>query len=669
MAIAFMAVSAVILSACDGWLDQEPQSEIPPEMYFEDISQLDAYTNNLYSMILPNGQFLTSDQHTDNQAYITYSDKYVPGEWKVSQTDGSNWYFGAIYECNYFLENVLRKYDQGLISGSDAEIRHCIGEVYFLRAFEYFRRYQMFGDFPIVEETMPNDAAELTEASRRMPRNEVARFIISDLDKAAELMAAAPASKARKTYLSKDAALLVKSRVALYEGTFLKYFKGTAFVPLGPEWPGFSKSYNASYQYPSGDIDSEIEWFLNQAMTAAKEVADGVVLTENTGRIRQSVDEPENPYMDMYANVNPDSYDEVILWREYNSGLGVSHAIPFFTQKGNWGTGVTRGYVDCFLMSNGLPIYAAGSGYAGDDYISYVRKDRDSRLFLFLKEPGQLNLLTGDLESANDAANPVEQYPNIIGLDGFDVSRVYTTGYALRKGNSWDLDQLMHGNATGSYTGLVIFRGVEAMLNYIEASYELNNVLDGTATAYWQAIRSRARVNTDLDVTFNATDISREAGNDWGAYSGGRLLTDPVLYNIRRERRCEFLGEGMRWADLQRWRSLDQMISEPYHIEGIKIWGPMKEWYNDGSGQSLLVYGLDNPSAVVSPPDRSEYLLPYEKVRGSLALDGYRWAMAHYLNPVALQDVLVTSEGNNVETSPIYQNPGWSLTVGEGALQ
>lgn len=44
------------------------------------------------------------------------------------------------------------------------------------------------GDFPIVRNTFMDDLQQLTEASKRMPRNEVARFIISDLDSAAMLM-------------------------------------------------------------------------------------------------------------------------------------------------------------------------------------------------------------------------------------------------------------------------------------------------------------------------------------------------------------------------------------------------------------------------------------------------------------------------------------------------
>ena len=35
------------------------------------------------------------------------------------------------------------------------------------------------------------------------------------------------------TRINKDAAMLVKSRVALFEATWLQNFKGTAFVPGG----------------------------------------------------------------------------------------------------------------------------------------------------------------------------------------------------------------------------------------------------------------------------------------------------------------------------------------------------------------------------------------------------------------------------------------------------
>lgn len=651
------------LESCNDKLDQEPMSSISPEFYLNEESQLASYVNGLYVNILPShgGGYGTFeiDKHTDNQADLTYSTKYVPGEWRVSERDGNDWYFGNIYKCNWFLDNVLPKYESGLIEGSNANIRHYIGEAYFSRAYEYFKRYRLFGDFPIVEHALHDNLEELIDASKRSPRNEVARFILADLDKAIDFMAENPDS--RRTRINKECALLLKSRVALYEGTFLKYFKGTAFVPLGENWPGLQKEYNKSYAYPGGNIDSEIDFFLDQAINAAKKVADVISLTQNTGLLQQDPSEEANPYMDMFADVDLSKYSEVLLWREYNKGLWITHSVGESCQRGNHGVGLTRGLVESFLMQNGLPIYAPESGYEGDDYISSVRKDRDSRLNLFLKEPGQKNVLWENSAGAN--AVPIEPYPN---LEGADASRIYSTGYALRKGNPWDA---IHLENNGTYTGSITFRGVEALLNYIEAYYEKNNSLDGTAKQYWQMIRERAKVDANIDKTIEATDISKEALNDWGAYSGGKLLSDPILYNIRRERRCELMAEGLRWMDLQRWRSLDQMITVPYHIEGFKLWGPMKEWYKKEDGSSNLVYGLDNSKSNVSPPERSLYLRPYEKVAGSLVLDGYRWAMAHYLCPIAIHDILITSKNNELETSPIYQNPGWPLVVGEGAME
>ena len=69
--------------SCDDFLDKEPLSKITPENYLNEESQLAAYANGLYTNILPshgNWSYGTFgiDQHTDNQAYITYDNRYVP---------------------------------------------------------------------------------------------------------------------------------------------------------------------------------------------------------------------------------------------------------------------------------------------------------------------------------------------------------------------------------------------------------------------------------------------------------------------------------------------------------------------------------------------------------------------------------------------------------------
>ncbi len=639
------------LASCNDFLDQEPPTDITPEEYLWTADQLAAYSIDRYTDILPshgNWSFGTFgiDAGTDNMANPSYDDKYTESQWQVDET-GGDWSFTNIFECNYFLNTVVPRWKEGQITGSDDLVKHYIGEVYFLRAYEYFTKLQDFGDFPIIKKVLPDDQEVLTEASKRSPQTEVARFIISDLDSAITLLESSSPDGARNR-LSKACAQLLKSRVALYEATWLKYFKNTAFVPNGPNWPGADKNYDADYQFQAGSIDDEINWLLQQSMDAAKEVADNFSLVTNNGVLQQSASDANNDYFDMFSAVDMSGYSEVLLWREYSKALGITHNVPVYAQLSNYAVGLTRGMVDGFLMANGLPIYDSASGYGGDDYISDVRNGRDGRLWLFLKQPGQVNCFLN--VDAGDHVTETEPTPDITNSSW---EKKYSTGYTIRKGLNYDGEQCDNGSG---YTGCVIFRATEAYLNYIEACYELNGSLDNSAKSYWTEIRERAGVNPDYEKTINATDMEQEAKNDWGAYSAGSLV-DPTLYDIRRERRCELMAEGLRMMDLKRWRAMDQMITTPYHIEGFKLWGPMKDWYKKDDGTYSVTYGTS--TSTVSSPETSEYLRPYEITGKELVNDGYHWKMAHYWEPIALEHFLITSENNDVSTSPIYQNPGW----------
>ncbi|NCC10683.1 MAG: RagB/SusD family nutrient uptake outer membrane protein [Bacteroidia bacterium] len=657
--------------SCEDFLDKEPLSKIAPELYFTDASQLESYANDLYTDILPSHSnwsygLFGADNNTDNQTGVSASDRYTLDRWKVPHSENWNWTFGRIYHCNYFLSEALSKFGEDLsgsqntIKGDLAAIKHFIGEVYFLRACEYFNRYQAFGDFPIVTEPLLDNMDELREASKRRSRNEVARFILSDLDKAIVLLSA---KQMATTRINKDVALLLKSRVALFEGTWLKYFKGTAFVPNGTDWPGTQKEYNSHYQYPLGGIDAEIDFFLDQAIDASKLVAETYKthLTVNTGVLQQTDGDPENPFFNMFAQENLSNVREVLLWRQYARGLA-THNVNAAAARGNYRIGVTRGLVNSFLMKDGMPVYAHGTYadgdgfYKGDKTLTDVRTNRDTRLSLFLKEPGQKNILFEVNNTEGTEAVMIEPYPAVtLG----DSERGYATGFALRKGGSLNKKQYANG---GGYTAAVCFRAVEALLNYMEASYEKSGVLDVTAREYWRLIRSRACIDTDIDKTIQATDMNQEALNDWAAYSAGHLVADKVLYNIRRERRSELMAEGLRYMDLCRWRSMDQLITVPYHIEGFHLWNtPMESWYTD-----LVADNTEKSN--VSSKSKSDYLRPYERYSGQSCYTGMTWKMAHYLCPIMVKQFQLTAlTPSDLSTSPIYQNPYWPLIADQSA--
>ena len=637
------------LSSCNGFLDQEPLSNISPEKYLQNASQLKAYIDNYYcgSSYSGDGTIPSSfgnggespyhdDDATDNNQGT--NNRYIKDAWTVPQTGGL-WNFTRIYALNYYLQTVLPRYEAKELSGT--EVEQYIGEGYFLRALEYYYRLRKLGDFPIVKETLPDDQEALTAASVRAPRNLVARFIIEDLDNAIKLMN----NSVSKTRISKNAALLLKSRVALFEASWETYFAGTAYVPGNSEWPGNGKIVGYTY-----NAQEEINFFLTQAMDAASQVAESLPLTDNTKEVnRVGAPSNVNPYYNMFASHDPTSYGEVIMCRLYATNLSEHWFNHYAYHGGN--TGYTAQFEKTFLMENGLPSYAEGSGYQGDDLIGDTKINRDWRWRLFMLAPGDVKSID------NVVGGAYEYYPAAPQVYASDAKIATSTGYIQGKGHSLDYNDQIMGK---DITAFVVYRAAEAYLNYIEACYMKNGSIDDKADKYWKALRARAGVDTDYNKTIAATDMSKEAENDWGAYSAGKLI-DPTLYNIRRERRCEFVGEGFRLDDLTRWRALDQL--DGYQLKGAHIFSE-KMFPLFGAGD--LKYDQPNDSDNnVSSPNESEWLLPNRKTKSSQYYNGFNFYMPHYLNPIAVQHFMITApDGATVSQSTIYQNPGWPTVAG-----
>ncbi|MCD8270642.1 MAG: RagB/SusD family nutrient uptake outer membrane protein [Parabacteroides sp.] len=614
-----LAVGSLSFTACNDFLDREPLSSVTSENYLNTEAELASFGAAQYDALPAHkpgdynvGVFKT-DNNSDNQCSATEDNNFVPGERRVP-TSGE-WDFKKIRDCNYFLETVLPKYEAGKISGLDPNIRHYIGEMYFFRAFQYFTFMKKYGDFPIVDKTLSDDYAELAEANQRRPQNEVARFILKDLDKAAEMMKETAPEANR---LTRYVALLLKSRVALYEGTWLKYHAGTDRVPGGPGWPGANAPYLNGF---SIDLNSEVQFFLSEAKAAAEQVADNFPLED---------------YSSMFNSIDLSDKKEVLLWRKYDISLKVFHYVVSYLQtvqpggNGCGNTGFTRSLVESFLMTNGLPIYASGSGYQGDKTLADVAADRDNRLRESMSIPG-------------DPINPMNTYirPGITII----TENKNTTGYTLRKGLNQDPSM---GATNPSNTGCVIFRAAEAYLNYIEAQYVLNNSLDAKSTAYWKALRNRAGVDDDIQKTIAATDLSKE--NDLAVYSGEQQV-DATLYNIRRERRSEFIAEGMHLDDLYRWRALDRM--KDYQMEGFNLWDENYKLYDD-----LKPEGEADEPNVSSRSNK--YIRPFQIHRNNKAFNGYTFMKAHYLAPIAYDVIRLSTpeKGGDISTAYIYQNPG-----------
>ena len=455
----------------------------------------------------------------------------------------------------------------------------------------------------------------------------------------------------------------MKSRVALYEATFEKYHKGTPRVPGESGWPGANMSYNAGKSF---NIDGEIDFFLTQAMSAAKEIADNHELVQNTKVLNPAINQIYgwNPYFEMFSMPDPSSLDEVLMWRQFDADLSITHGFMAYIMEGG-NNGMTKSYVDAFLMENGLPIYAANSGYKGDVTIDRQKEGRDGRLQLFVY--GESTVVVNE-----DSLNLFEA-PTVVAL----TEHRDRTGFRQRKHYCYDFTQIRNG--VRGTNGIVVARAAEAYLNYLEASYLKNGSIDGTAASYWRKLRERAGVDPDFNKTIAATDLSKEP--DWAVYSGSEKV-DPTMYNIRRERRCEFIGEGRRWGDLIRWRSFDALFPEnmgKYIPEGVNFWTEMykNEAYLkvDGKGnvtsESALVEQSEGKGdANISNRNDSKYLRPYRVIKENNEVwDGYQWRKAYYLSPYSVLELTLASPDSKLETSNLYQNPYWPTTASSPALE
>lgn len=648
----------------------KPISQITPGAYYQNADQLAAYLNNYYDSYLQMpysgsmshswGQWnegkAKSDWDTDIYCWGGGNTSlFADDHWEVSSGKALQGYYGGVRVYNYFINTVLKQIENGTLPNSE-DVKNYLGEAYFFRALVYFRIMALYGDIPVITEVLPDENNVIVENSKRTPRNEVARFILSDLDKAIEMCYTR--SKFNGQRVNREAAQLIKSRIALFEGTFEKYHRGSGRVPGDANWPGAKMSYNQDKTF---NQEAEVKFFLTEAMNAAKEVADNADLAENNHKIDPVYGDKDdwNPYFNLFSQPSLANVNEALMWKQYNKDLGFYHLTGHSMVTGQ-NTGFTRSFIQTFLMKNGMPIYADNSGYHGDVTLDNVKADRDERLQLFMWGESTPTYCDPEMTGV-EAGKPLPVYmeedeTDAAHITNTDASTRCITGYQQRKYYTYDAEQARYSEQSTT-NACPIMRSAEALLNYMEADYELNGRLDSKSQEYWRTLRTRAGVDTDFQKTIDATDLSKEM--DFGRYSGTKLV-DKTLYNIRRERVTELFSEGLRFADLIRWRGFDNMLTTKWVPEGCNFWDNMYKHYDP----EIKCNGEND--AVVSAKSLGKYLRPYSKSMqpANELKDGYKWHEAYYLYPIGITDIRTASADRSLENSNLYQNPYWPVSAG-----
>ncbi len=644
--IIFAAFALLALSGCnDEFLERYPVTDMTEENAFQSYENFKSFAWPLYTMFTNtsirtstasdgwgrDGQYI-SDVYANLLNYRSGSsyNRYAYQTLGSSATN-SAWSFTFIRRVNMMLSHL----DDGDLT--DAEKAHWRAVGYFFHSFWYMELIDRFGDIPWVNTVLDESSPEAY--GERMDRKEAADSVLARLQWAEENIGDFESQDGSNT-INQDCVRAALSRFTLREGTWRKY-------------------------HGLGDYDK----YLNECVRVSE------LLMEDYPTLHYATDvQPGGGWGEMWNTEDLGTIEGIILYKSYVAGINPVSGGCYLEHTSSQDIEVNQNTVDLYLMKNGKPINNPDSGYYGDKDMYSTFRDRDPRLYNTCIPPykvvadgankPELNSnaswgYTGDpadqeyidimgenytcsnpgygqkrLPAQNWSASLVAEIPRL-GTSAFIMCR---SGYYLWKMyNCWE-ENFNNGNVNTS--DKPIFKIEEVLLNYAEATWELGKFTQDVADRTINKLRDRVDVGR-----MNISEIDANFDPDLPYYyptsdTSAGVQLDPVLWEIRRERIIELLGEGFGFYDVRRWRMAPWFLNRA--PKGIWV---SKEY---ALNNSMTLY---NPDTGFSDGQSGSMTEGYVFLFEDPIKMGYGWLEKYYLEQVPTEEILLNPN--------LTQNPGW----------
>lgn len=616
------ALSMMSLSGCEDFLDRDPQNKQTNDTYWLNETSLRTYAQDFYSSYFTGygtdytvfGGYFSGDNFTDDFLTLAGGVRNFP----VSATTDINastgtWSSGydVVYKANVMIEKIPG------MSISDEAKNHWMGIARFFRAMAYSSMSKTYGGVPYIDKVL-DPAVDKDELYKdRDSYLTVAQKILEDFQYALANVRLDDTKRQVNRYVVGA----YMSRNMLYHATWLKYHGTT----VGPD----SKPVS----------DADLKALLQGAV-------DGANVVMNSGLYAIG-----NDYNGLFATDDLAGNKEIIFYREYTSGVTTNALMSYNASENQDMGGVTQNVMESYLCSDGLPI-AQSPLYKGniDPSIEYAFQNRDPRLY---------QTVVDSLRILNSGLSPMAASP---------------TGYATKKflNEQWFAEDSPYTKNIYSPADAPTIRYAEVLLNYVEARYEISKVggdaftqddldktinrLRGRQLTKWGEKPEVKRTMPAVTLTGNSLAVNGITINDPVRDAD----VDPVLWEIRRERRIELIMEGFRGEDLRRWAKYEYLNSEEI-VNGVEM--PDKTFlgaYVKKADYPGIKTGADgvhlfNPAdpANTDPDEGYIWYLNQKNVRvfkkGDLNSERY------YLRAVPAAEITTYKDKGYTLT----QNPGW----------
>lgn len=541
---------------------------------------------------------------------------------------GTGWDFSWIRKWN----TLMARLDEYKDYYTPEEYNHWMGVARFFRAYEYSTIVQSFGDVPYYDHVLANDEYD-EQYKDRDPRTTVMQKCMEDFDFA---MANIRTNDGNE-YLNRYVAATMASRCMLFEGTWYIYHK------------------NDPAMQTSSNVDALAKTFLEKARDYAQIVIDSGKYSFNT---------EFNALFGTYSGGRP-AGNEILLYRAYNDGLAIRHCIASYcNMREGQGGFANLSTLKAWICNDGQPYTSSTVENAASFEMKNLVASRDPRFeATFYRSPTQLN-----------------------------GTGIYTTKFIDREGPDIWADGTNTGRpefrSNTNLNGYPCVRYAETVLNWIEAKAELADKFGGAAVTQADldksinAIRNRpiaaaaaargVKKTAPLQLGNLPNDPARTSALEAGTHAG--IVTSPLIWEIRRERRMEFFAENFRTLDIRRWGKLELMqgVNNPDIMLGC--WANLEEAVNvPASDPSLRPYTIASAMATngnlrvqkedgtiityngSNLADMKGFLVPANvRDRGNIG------GVKQYLEPIC-RDVINDYKNKSQEGKEykITQNPGW----------
>ncbi len=528
----------MLSSGCKKFLDQVPNDRITIEEVFRKKASSEQFLANVYSFIPPdthpqNAMPWVSTADEADFTWTTYGYYQINiGNLNPSNVLYDRWgrYYQGIRSATYFINHINENVEiraqngQQLIDQYQAEAR-------FLRAYFYFLLMQQYGPVVLMgEDVTPPDAQAADMQIPRSPFDECVDYVVSELDKAAEVLPIQPlrngqASDAEYGRITKGIALAVKSRLLLYAAS--PQYNGNKDVASFTNTDG--------KQLIAQNYDAE-KW--KKAADAARAVIDLGVYSLYKDPSGDPIKSLDGIFFNSWNS------EQIFVRKSNDLKEWDVHSMP--RQAGGWnGIAPTQEIVDAYFMSDGLlpsesSLYSE-SGFTNVNGVSVYNMyvNREPRFYHAITFNN--SIWQGGNMNSPAAISFFVSGPN--GRNGHptDFSK---TGYLNRKNVGRQTNAGSGGNGQVQSRVLILFRLGEIYLNYAEA---LNEYQPGSpeVLTYLNAIRERSGIPT---YGAGANQVPIPAGQA------------EMRAKIRAERRVELAFEGHRFFDIRRWKIAPQVM-------------------------------------------------------------------------------------------------------------